>query len=212
MQKMANRIGELGDDEVSDTLGFLNVHYFAAGASLFGNEAQGAYEYDGNSYVGRNEHVPGFDTCVECHGTHALEVLYEECGECHDGVASEEDLQNIRVSEVDYDGDGDVTEGIANEVETMREALLLAMQDYTAGIEGIDGITYDSHAYPYFFNEADERYATWTPALLRAAYNYQYASKDPGGFAHNGQYILQTLYDSLADVGGDVSSMTRPEG
>ena len=80
-----NRIGELGDDEVSDTLGFLNVHYFAAGASLFGNEAQGAYEYDGNSYVGRNEHVPGFDTCVECHDTHALEVLYEECGECHDG-------------------------------------------------------------------------------------------------------------------------------
>jgi hypothetical protein len=50
----------------------------------------------------------------------------------------------------------------------------------------------------------------WTPRLLRAAYNYQWASKDPGSFAHNGEYILQALYDSLEDIGGDVSAMTRP--
>jgi hypothetical protein len=92
----------------------------------------------------------------------------------------------------------------------MSEALLLAMQAYAEGIEGVSPIVYDSHAYPYFFDDAGERYATWTPALLRAAYNYQYAQKDPGGFAHNGQYVLQTLYDSLEDVGGDVSGMTRP--
>jgi hypothetical protein len=92
----------------------------------------------------------------------------------------------------------------------MREALLLAMQEYAAGIEGVDGITYNSDAYPYFFNEAEENYSTWTPALLRAAYNYQYATKDPGGFAHNGQYILQALYDSLEAIGGDVSAATRP--
>jgi hypothetical protein len=119
-------------------------------------------------------------------------------------------LQNIRISEVDFDGDGDVTEGIAGEVATMREALLLAMQEYAAGIEGVDGITYNPNAYPYYFNEAEEGYSTWTPALLRAAYNYQYASKDPGAFAHNGQYVLQALYDSLTDIGGDTSGMTRP--
>ena len=203
-------IGELGDDELSEALRFLNVHYFAAGASLFGAEAQGAYQYAGKEYVGRNEHVPGFDTCVECHDTHALEVIFEECVDCHEGVASEEDLQNIRVSEVDYDGDGDVTEGVANEIETMSEALLLAMADYAAGTEGVDGIVYNSHAYPYFFNDAEERYATWTPALLRAAYNYQYAQKDPGAFAHNGQYLIQALYDSLESMGADVSGMTRP--
>ncbi|HCB49153.1 MAG TPA: polyheme membrane-associated cytochrome C [Chloroflexi bacterium] len=203
-------IGDLGDDELSEALRFLNIHYFAAGASLFGNEAQGAYQYEGKEYLGRNEHVPGFDTCVECHDTHALEVKFEECGDCHEGVASPEDLQNIRISEVDFDGDGDVTEGIAGEIETMREALLLAMQEYAAGIEGVDGITYNSDAYPYFFNEAEENYSTWTPALLRAAYNYQYATKDPGGFAHNGQYILQALYDSLEAIGGDVSAATRP--
>lgn len=203
-------IGDLDDDELSENLRFLNVHYFAAGATLFGNEAQGAYQYEGREYLGRNEHIPGFDTCVECHDTHALQVRFDDCGDCHEGVSSEEDLQNIRISEVDFDGDGDVTEGIAGEIETMREALLLAMQEYTAGIEGVDGITYNPNAYPYYFNEAEEGYSTWTPALLRAAYNYQYASKDPGAFAHNGQYILQTLYDSLEDIGGDVSAMTRP--
>jgi hypothetical protein len=204
------RIGDKPDDEVSDALGFINVHYFAAGASLFGTEAKGAYEFDGKEYVGRFEHVSGFDVCIECHDTHALEVKFEDCGNCHDGVESEADLHSIRVSDVDYDGDGDVTEGIANEVETMKEALLVAMDGYAAANEGVDPIVYNSHAYPYFFNDAEERYATWTPNLLRAAYNYQYASKDPGGFAHNGQYILLALYDSIEAMGGDMSGMTRP--
>jgi len=204
------RIGELGDDEVSDTLGFINVHYFPAGASLFGSEAQVGYQYAGKEYAGRNEHVSGFDTCIECHDAHALEVLVEDCGNCHDGVSTEEDLQNIRVSEADFDGDGDATEGIANEVATIRDALLLAMQEYAAATEGVSPIEYDSHAYPYFFDDAGEGYSTWTPALLRAAYNYQYATKDPGGFAHNGAYVLQILYDSLEAMGGDVSGMTRP--
>jgi hypothetical protein len=170
----------------------------------------GAYQFDGKEYVGRNEHVSGFDTCVECHDTHALEVKFEDCGNCHDGVSSEEDLAGIRVREADYDGDGDAAEGILGEIETMRDELLVAMSGYAAGIEGVDGITYNSHAYPYFFNEADERYGTWTPNLLRAAYNYQYAQKDPGGFAHNPEYLIQTLYDSLEVIGADVSGMTRP--
>ena len=203
-------IGDLGGDELSEALRFLNVHYFAAGASLFGTEAKGAYEYAGQEYVGRNEHVAGFNVCVECHDTHALEVKYEECGDCHEGVSSADDLQNIRVSEVDFDGDGDATEGIYGEIETMREGLLLAMDAYASGIEGVDNIVYNSHAYPYFFNDAEERYSTWTPRLLRAAYNYQYATKDPGGFAHNGAYVLQTLYDSLNDMAADTSGMTRP--
>jgi hypothetical protein len=54
-------------------------------------------------------------------------------------------------------------------------------------------------------------YVGWTPRLLQAAYNYQYASKDPGAFAHNSTYVIQVLYDSLEDMGGNVSGMTRPE-
>ena len=203
------RIGDSADDEVAEGLGFANVHYFAAGASLFGDEAKGAYQFEGKEYVGRNEHVSGFNTCVECHDTHALEIKFESCGNCHDGVSAEEDLANIRVREADYDGDSDAAEGILGEIETMRDLLLVAMGDYTAGIEGVDGITY-GEGYPYFFNDAGENYGTWTPNLLRAAYNYQYALKDPGGFAHNPEYIIQILYDSLEAMGADVSGMTRP--
>ena len=204
-----NAIGELGDDEISENLRFLNVHYFAAGATLFGTEVQGAYEFAGNEYRGRNEHVGAFDSCTECHNTHALEVEVAECSDCHENVETAEDLVDIRVSEVDFDGDGDVTEGLAGEINTMTELLYTAMSDYAVSI-GADPIVYDSHRYPYYFNEAGDNYATWSPTLLRAAYNYQYLQKDPGAFAHNGQYIIQVLYDTLVDVGADVSGMTRP--
>ena len=203
-------IGETGDDELSDALRFSNIHYFAAGATLFGDDVKGAYQFADQEYLGRNEHVGKFDTCIECHNTHALEVEYIECADCHENVTSPEDLKDIRVSEVDYDGDGDVTEGMAGEVESMAEALYAAMQTYAENTAGVDPIVYDSHAYPYFFNDAGDRYSTFTPALLRAAYNYQYAQKDPGAYAHNGQYVLQVLYDTINGVGGDTSAMTRP--
>ena len=213
-------IGDSPDDEVAEGLSFRNVHYFAAGATLFGSEAQGAYQYEGQEYAGRNEHVPGFDSCVECHSIHELEVEVEECGDCHEGVESKEDLVNIRVSEIDYDGDGDVEEGIAGEVQTIADALLAAIQANATNNPATDSIVYSPSSYPYFFIDANsdgvydegdtERYVTWTPALLRAAYNYQYSQKDPGAFAHNAPYVIQVLYDSLADMGGDVTAMTRP--
>ncbi len=42
----------IGDDELGGR--FNNIHYFAAGATIFGNEANGIYEYEGNTYVGMN--------------------------------------------------------------------------------------------------------------------------------------------------------------
>jgi hypothetical protein len=209
-------------DTVAEDLRFQNIHYFAAGATLYGTEAKGAYEYDGKEYLGRFDHVNAADTCVECHGAHELEVQVEVCVDCHDGADAEGGLQTIRESEDDFDGDGDATEGIAMEIDTMRQALYAAIQDYAAN-QGGAPIIYDQVNHPYFFidtngngeadpDEAigDNRYATWTPRLLRAAYNYQYSTKDPGAFAHNGLYILQVLYDSLEDLGADVGNLTRP--
>jgi hypothetical protein len=45
---------------------------------------------------------------------------------------------------------------------------------------------------------------------LRAAYNYQYYQKEPGAWAHNNRYIVQILYDSIQDLGGDTMGLTRP--
>lgn len=216
-------IGELGDDEVGEKLSFRNPHYFAAGATLFGADANGAYMYEGKEYTGRNMHVAGFDTCLGCHDAHALRVKFEACSSCHPMVKSEEDLKLIRVStDTDFDGDGDAGEGIAGELETMAELLYQAIRDYAAA-QGLPPIVYQPHVYPYFFvdtngngeADADEanfnnRYTSWTPRLLRAAYNYQWFMKDPGAFAHNGKFMLQVLFDSLQDLGVNLTGKTRP--
>jgi hypothetical protein len=45
---------------------------------------------------------------------------------------------------------------------------------------------------------------------LRATFNYQYAQKEPGAWAHNNKYIVQVLYDSIEDLGGDLTGLIRP--
>ena len=209
-------------DTVIDGQEFINIHYFAAGATLYGTEVQGAYEYGSEGYNGRLTHVEAYRTCTQCHDTHRQDVEAAECGACHTGVQTREDLAGIRMDSTDYDGDGDTEEGIAGEIDGMNQGLYAAIQDYAANVGGTP-IAYEPHTYPYFFTDTDgngeadpgtavydNRYAAWTPRLLRAAYNYQYAMKDPGAFAHNPKYVLQFLYDSQADLGADVSGMARP--
>ncbi|MCB2222992.1 MAG: hypothetical protein KQH83_02360 [Actinobacteria bacterium] len=214
---LAAAIGDAGTDEIVEGLSFINVHYFPAGATIFGSEVGGGFEYAGKAYAGRFAHVEAFDTCVECHNAHELEVRTESCAGCH----GTEDVAAIRMSDTDFDGDGDTDEGLAGEVETYRAMLYDIMQAY-AEANGTP-IVYDAASYPYFFadlngdgeatpDEANygNRFASWTPNLLQAAYNYQYATKDPGAFAHNGTYVLQLLYDSIESLGGDLTGATRP--
>ncbi len=120
----------------------------------------------------------------------------------------------------DWNGNGDVTEGVFAEIDGFRQALYTAIQAYAE--KSGTPIVYDAASYPYFFVDANKdgkadtndkgaiSYNAWTPRLLRAAYNYQYSIKDPGAFAHNPKYVLQFLYDSTKDLGGDVSKFTRP--
>jgi hypothetical protein len=194
-------------DAVSEDLGFINIHYFAAGATLFGSEVQGAYQYPDKEYVGRFAHVDPYSNCTQCHSAHTLEVQTDACSACHGAF---EELTAIRMDATDYDGDGDTSEGIAGEIATMAEVAYAAMQAYAEGTDGVSPIVYDGSSYPYFFDDAGERYATWTPTLVKAAYNYQYVQKDPGAFAHNAKYIIEVLYDTIEDLGGDVGGMTRP--
>jgi len=216
-------IGSAEPDEQAAGLRFLNPHYFAAGATRWGTEAQGAYEYEGKEYVGFFDHGDGdASQCSDCHNVHSLEVDVESCAECHTEIDDGLEMRDIRYNLIDFDGNGDDEEGLYYEIASMNAILYEALQAYSADTIGTP-IVYSGAAYPYFFvdtnanGEADpdevnfgNRFTAWTPRLLRAVYNFLYASKDPGAFAHNGMYILQTLYDSIEDVGGDVSFMTRP--
>ena len=212
-------------DTVAGSLRFINVHYYVAGATRFGTEAKGAYQYKGQPYHGRFPHISSRDTCTECHNAHSLAVNTAACNGCH----WTEHVEDIRLGNDnnDYDGDGDTQEGLAGEIETLHHTLYETMQDYAANVVGT-GILYASN-YPYFFKDtngngqADEgetsssnRYNTFTPRLLKAAYNYQFVKKDPGNFAHNAKYILEVLYDGVADLATqvtvDMSNMVRPTG
>ncbi len=214
-----NAIGDAEPDTVVEGLTFRNPHYFGAGATLFGTEAKGAYEYADKTYLGHHPHVDAGQNCTTCHNVHELGINTELCAACHGGAT---DPEKIRMGTTDYDGDGDTTEGMAGEVATFGEKLLAAIQVYASETIGTPTV-YDAGAYPYYFIDAnangvadpeeltrDGFYVTWTPRLLRAAYNYQWFQKDPGAFAHNGKYMLQVLYDSIQDIGGDVSKLTRP--
>ncbi|MGR3662173.1 MAG: polyheme membrane-associated cytochrome C [Paracoccaceae bacterium] len=216
-------VAELDDDTVSADLGFINVHYRAAAASMMGGLARGGYQYDDKTYVERFAHVKDLDTCAGCHDPHSLEVVVEDCVACHKDIT---DLAAIRMSPADADGDGDTTEGVAGEVATMLANLDAAIRSYAADVSGAP-IAYASTAYPYYFADTDgdgtaqpgeaiypNRYQSWTPRLLKAAYNYQFVIKDPGAYAHNPRYVLQLLYDSIEDLasqtGQDISGYIRP--
>ena len=78
-------------NEVSEDLRFINIHYYAAASSLYGGEVHAGYEFEGERYQLRNDHVEGYDTCINCHNPHTLELKVEECATCHEDVESVED-------------------------------------------------------------------------------------------------------------------------
>ncbi len=220
-------VAHMADDTVEPKLTFINVHYRAAGATLYGTMAKVAYEYDGKTYAGRFQHRAPYNTCITCHDLHRVAVKVSDCSGCHKEVTDKQSLHRIRTSKVDYDGNGNINEGVAQEVDHLRGRLLTAIMDYAKTIAG-KPIVYDPATYPYFFVDSNSngvadkaearfpnKYNAWTPRLLKAAYNYQFVTKDPGAFAHNPTYTLQILYDSLADLGAkvkiDMAQAKRPQ-
>jgi hypothetical protein len=211
---------DMDADAISGDLSFINVHYTIAAATWLGTEVQAGYEYPGRSYVGRFEHVSDLQSCVECHDPHSQAVAPEACSPCHVAVVGWVDLRAIRTSGEDYDGDGDVEEGLYGEIETMQEKVYAAMRAYASQVAGTS-LAY-ADRFPYFFIDANEngqadpdeanpgnRYSTWTSRLLRVAYNYHFSLQDRGNYVHNGRYVLQLLYDALDDLGGQVSVDTE---
>ncbi len=189
------------DDTVSEDLGFANIHYYAAAATKYGTEAKGGYEYDGNTYDAFFVHVEGYEACQDCHDSHTLEVKVDECAACHTDVSTVEDLRDIRMagSLVDYDGDGDLEEGVAGEIGRRTGSPLRSHP----------GLRQKRWAAPSSTTPAPIRTSSMTPAsgfgivdagLLRGAYNYQVSLKDPGAYAHGGKYIIELMYDSIEDL------------
>jgi hypothetical protein len=215
--------GTVEEDSVSADLTFVNSHYAQSAATLFGSAVSGGYEYEGKTYVGPFEHAANLNTCTSCHNPHTLEVAVESCSTCHAGAS---EFTDIRSSTQDFDGDGDTAEGIAAPIASLHAWLGEAIEHYAREVAGAP-VVYASASYPYFFNDLNDngavdegeaiypnRYQSWTPRLLRAAYNYQFVAKDTAAYTHNPHYALQLLYDSLENLSQqvdiDIASLTRP--
>ncbi|UCG24900.1 MAG: polyheme membrane-associated cytochrome C [Chloroflexota bacterium] len=198
---------ETGDDVVNTEISAPSIHNSPAGPLQYGVEAHGGFEYPGKEYAGRYDHTGGFDSCIACHDAHTLTIDARRCHVCHIKAVDFASLRNIRTSNIDFDGDGDNTEGIFREILTIEERLLEQIELYVNVTEGVEPIVIDGR----FTNEDGEAYTTWTPRLLRAAYNYQFSALSGGSYVHNPRYTLQLLYDSYEDLGGVMRGMTRPE-
>jgi predicted CXXCH cytochrome family protein len=157
------------------------------------------YEYDGKTYAGPLVHQGGTQ-CTSCHdpvGSHhtfrIADAWATSCQGCHADAGG--DPQKIRlVHTADYDGEGNATEPLSAEIDGLAARLLAAMQAVAA-------LCYDPVTYPYFFKDLDgnkqcsaaEKVATngfsaFTPALMKASFNYQFSRKEPGAWAHNFDY------------------------
>lgn len=216
-------VSGIDDDAVSAELGFINVHYSAAAATQLGGAVRGGYQYAGREYAGPFQHVAGLDNCVSCHGGHDTSVQIESCTTCHQGAT---EFESIRTTALDVLGRGESTAGISTVVDELHARLGAAIAAYSQEVIGT-AVAYSDAAYPYFFIDTDgngiaepgeaifpNRYQSWTPRLLRAAYNYQFVAKDHGAFAHNPHYVMQLMFDSLADLSQvatvDMTGLTRP--
>lgn len=84
-------------------------------------------------------------------------------------------------------------------------------------------MAYTPDTSPYYFKDNNNNgmadpeeinpqnaFTIWTPRLLRAAYNYHAIASDAGAYAHNGDYVLQILFDAIRDMGGSVKGLARP--
>lgn len=179
-------------DTPDPKLAFIHVHYYPAGATLYGTEAKVGYEYADKSYAGRFNHVPGMNTCTGCHEPHQGEVRAEKCATCHQGARPE---------------------GKAKEIESAKRELYAAIQQYARTVGGAS-IAFSPEAFPYWYTDTNANgkvdpdeikpangYKAYTPRLLQAVYNYSFALRDPGAGYHNGRYVGQLLHDSLESLG-----------
>jgi hypothetical protein len=209
MEQVDASVTDIGEDIVSSDIGFINIHYAAAASTQLGDTVRGGYQYEGLSYVGPFGHVADLGTCVSCHGAHETEVELETCTTCHQGAA---DFRAIRTTPLDILGDGNTIVGIGAVIDQLHDQLNAAIMVYASETGG-GPIVYSETAYPYFFNDLNadgvvdpaesifpNAYKSWTPRLLKAAYNYQFVGKDHGAFAHNPHYVIQLMIDSIENL------------
>jgi hypothetical protein len=196
----------------------VRAHFLPAASTLFGADAANWYQYTGNIYTAKNQHG-GKGGCTDCHDAHSGALpadaqIAAKCGVCHFNettglpVATFAELEEARQFgfEGDIDGNG-AHESLKVELNGLGAKLYAAIQAYATRVGGASICAIDNRYYVQA-NTTDAcgagannvAYNKFTPRLLRAAYNYLAWQNDVGAWAHNPRYIVEVLYDTIADL------------
>ncbi len=202
----------------SSSFGSFNSHYMAAAGILYSVIGYEGFQSSHSSYApsgfqhnqiglnGVGGVTDGVGPCVGCHmeqgiagitaNNHSLQS-YGNCGTCHVGSLA-----------------------FGGTIRTTAESKAA----YAAGLDAIvsqlavRGIYFDSATYPYFFSDpvdrssakgtinwkkiaaaiGDKKTATKRGQLLvGSVFNLNVMKREPGGWAHNNQYVMRLMFDTL---------------
>jgi hypothetical protein len=156
-------------------------------------------------------------------GSHSFKPdITATCTYCHVNSTSVDNLTPAFRPEDNYDGDA-ATKPKA-EFGVFQARLLAAIQLWCktktdAAVPGANYVVYNPAAYPYFSVDTNKN-GVWDAGetaapkfdtkTFRATFNYNFSVKEPGAWAHNPKYAFQVLYDSIQDLGGNVTGLVRP--
>ena len=200
---------------------FPNVHYFAAGGTLYGSQVMWVTSMKARCMMPKISmlaastpvSVAMISTALKLRLKLALNVM-----RVLSLLMTSRMFVNPPLTQ-DYDGDGDVTEGVAFEIAGLQETLYASIQAYAKEVAG-KGIVYDAATNPYWFVDDDGdgtidqvdgknvTYNAFTARLMKATYNYQVSVKDPGAFAHGGKYVIELL-NSIEDLNSSEKLTTK---
>ena len=241
------------DDTVSTAVNFINVHYFAAAGSLYGREAETAYEYADptkaalpvdpvtglkprKAYDRKFAHVASKDVCFECHDQHSLKVRVTECATCHvnqngDPIVSAppanaaeyeaaiDNLHEVRMAGTINDFEATATRrkastrssAVCRTCSTLRSALTRTRPRPTGPARRCPPrrshtrrrrTRTSSSTRTATASSIPVRRPATTPGRLACCAPPTTTStrEGPGAFAHNAKYLIEVLYDAIADL------------
>ena len=124
-----------------DSFNFINIHYYAVGATLFGTDVQGGYEYEEdvagdplvyrgqNTFVGLHNPTPDGQSLVDCIGCHLNSAVDEADQKRHTFLPKVEDCNQCHSGQAFQDLSGSPGDNF-REINLLKADLLAAMQDY----------------------------------------------------------------------------------
>jgi len=209
-----------------------------AGYEYEGMTYQGKNVFAGHEQVERQDCIGChlYTTNQETGGVkkdHDFRPNMEDCSSCHAGeddfpLEDFEDLgKPFGYSNVDYDGDG-AAESFRHEMDGLMDKLVLALNIHAKSVgrpplmfvEGQtrlslvtngcyiqDGCIPESVPIPP--STTPPSYSAYDLQMVKGAYNWN-AARDRAAAIHNHKYIIQTMYDSIVDLGGSPAGLIRP--